>query len=119
MSRIRTDPGDGNPGETEDLSVHGQLLPLLELTDAELADEALAIFSAFLRCQKIIFDEVALCSFLITIRKGYNDVPYHCWRHAVSVLSAVAFYSLSSDVILPPEAIIQQYLAAICHDVVS
>ena len=71
----------------------------------------------FIEKYKIPYE--VLCSFILSVRKNYRDVPYHNWLHAFSVSNAffyIARYCGLSDYLLDYE-IYAMLVSSLCHDI--
>ena len=89
---------------------------LLHLNDDELSAVAAFVFKP--STVALGLSPVAVDQFLAAIRRQYHSVPYHCWRHVVTVLAAAWSFVRRNAVPLSEFQILALFTATICHDVV-
>ncbi|XP_015914248.2 cGMP-dependent 3',5'-cyclic phosphodiesterase isoform X2 [Parasteatoda tepidariorum] len=89
------------------------------LTDSEAANATLGMFadlefSKFWRLRK-----TTLIRFIVTVKQGYRDPPYHNWKHGFSVAHfsylLLKNLKLMGNQISPLEGL-ALYVACLCHD---
>uniref|UniRef100_A0A0G4GJ06 PDEase domain-containing protein n=1 Tax=Chromera velia CCMP2878 TaxID=1169474 RepID=A0A0G4GJ06_9ALVE len=64
------------------------------------------------------FDSISLLRFVLTIQGSYNQVPYHNFCHAITVVQASLLFAedKGSNSIVTPANKVSLAVAALCHD---
>ncbi|XP_028325044.1 cAMP and cAMP-inhibited cGMP 3',5'-cyclic phosphodiesterase 10A isoform X2 [Gouania willdenowi] len=77
---------------------------------------AVFIYMVHSSCGKNCFELEKLCQFTLSVRKNYRRVPYHNWKHAVTVAHCMYVILQKTSGIFTEEEKKGLLIACLCHD---
>uniref|UniRef100_A0A671PGJ4 Phosphodiesterase n=1 Tax=Sinocyclocheilus anshuiensis TaxID=1608454 RepID=A0A671PGJ4_9TELE len=77
---------------------------------------AIFVYMVHNSCGKNSFEQEKLCRFTMSVRKNYRRVPYHNWKHAVTVAHCMYAILLKTTGIFTELERKGLLIACLCHD---